>query len=208
MKETVIDTNKKNVGEVDLLDGIFAAKVNRALIYEVVKMQRANRRAGTASTRQHCMVSGTTAKMYRQKGTGRARHGDARTNIFVGGGKAFGPHPRDYSYSLPKKAKISALCSALSLKREKGRLVILDDFQMKNIKTKDAAATLGKLGVKDGLIIIDGENKNLQKSVNNIPNVKLVRIEGLNVYDLMNYEHTVITLPALDKMQASLGQRL
>lgn len=205
MKETVIDTHKKNVGDVELIDDIFATKVNRALIYEVVKMQRANKRSGTAATRQHCMVSGTTAKMYRQKGTGRARHGDARTNIFVGGGKAFGPHPRDYSYKLPKKARAAALRTALSLKKEKGRLLILNDFHMKHIKTKEAAAVLKKLGVKDGLIVIDGENKNLQKSVNNIPNVKLVKFEGLNVYDLMNYDHAVITLPALNKLQEALS---
>lgn len=205
MKETVINIDKKNVGDVELIDDIFATKVNRALIYEIVKMQRANKRSGTASTRQHCMVSGTTAKMYRQKGTGRARHGDARTNIFVGGGKSFGPHPRDYSYKVPRKARSAALRTALSLKKEKGRLLILDDFQMKNIKTKDAVAVLENLGVKNGLIIIDGENKNLRKSVNNIPNVKLVKFEGLNVYDLMNYDHAVITLPALNKLQEALS---
>lgn len=205
MKETVFNTEKKGVGEVELSDEIFGARVNKPLLYEVVKMQLANRRQGDAATKNHKMVSGTTAKMYRQKGTGRARHGDARTNIFVGGGKAFGPHPKDWSYSIPKKAKKSGLRSALSLKKKEGKLIVVDDLKFTNIKTKEGVKVLNSLGVKHGLFVIDGANENLEKSVRNIPGVKVIRWESLNAYDLLRHEFAVITLPALGKVQGVLS---
>lgn len=205
MKETVYNIEKKKVGEVELSEEIFKEGANIPLIYEVVKMQRACRRQGDAATRNRALVSGTTAKMYRQKGTGRARHGDARANIFVGGGKSFGPHPRDWSYKLPKKARRGGLRAALSLKRNEGKLLIVEDFSLPKIKTREACAVLGKLGVKSGLIVMDGRNENLERSVRNIPGIKLMRWEGLNVYDIMNHEHTVMTLPALGKVQEVLG---
>lgn len=204
MKDKVLDLNLKKVGDIDLSDEVFAARPNRALLYEVVKMQRANRRRGSAMAPNRAMVSGTTAKMYRQKGTGRARHGDERANIFVGGGKAFGPKPRDYSYKLPKKARRSGLRSALALKRMEGRLLIVDALSFPTIKTKDAVLALSKLGVKNGLLVVDAPDEKLEKSVRNIPNIKLVRWEGLNVYDLLRYEHAVMTVPALQKVQEVL----
>ena len=204
MKDKVLDLNLKKVGDIDLSDEVFAARPNRALLYEVVKMQRANRRRGSAMAPNRAMVSGTTAKMYRQKGTGRARHGDERANIFVGGGKAFGPKPRDYSYKLPKKARRGGLRSALALKRMEGRLLIVDVLSFPTIKTKDAVLALSKLGVKNGLLVVDAPDEKLEKSVRNIPNIKLVRWEGLNVYDLLRYEHAVITVPALQKVQEVL----
>ncbi|MFH0799865.1 MAG: 50S ribosomal protein L4 [Pseudomonadota bacterium] len=205
MKETILNIARKQVGEVELSDGIFGMKAGSALIYEAVKMQRACARSGTAATRNHKMVSGTSAKMYRQKGTGRARHGDARTNIFVGGGKAFGPHPRDYSYRLPKKARKGALRAALSLKKQEGKLLILDEFPGTRIKTKDAVSALSRLGVKSGLIVALDPSEALVKSVRNIPGIKLLCCEGLNVYDLVSHEHAVITVPALAKVEEVLG---
>lgn len=204
MKEPVINIEKKKVGEVELSDEIFSKKPNMPLIYEVVKMHRANSRLGTAATRNHKMVSGTTAKMYRQKGTGRARHGDARTNIFVGGGKAFGPHPRDYSYRIPAKARKSGLASALTLKKNEGKLLIVDELNVKKIKTKDAVEMFTKMGVKKGLLVVEGANENLEKSVRNIHGMKIIRWEGVNVYDLMKYEHAVVTLAAFTKLQEAL----
>ncbi|HPQ80560.1 MAG TPA: 50S ribosomal protein L4 [bacterium] len=204
MKETVFTMDKKAAGEVELSEEIFTSRVNKALIYETVKMHLANRRAGTAATRNHRLVSGTTAKMYRQKGTGRARHGDTRTNIFVGGGKAFGPHPRDYGYRMPAKARKGGLRAALSLKRNEGRLLIVDDLKMESIKTKDAVAVLSNLGVKSGLIVVDGQNANLEKSVRNIPGVKFLRWEGLNAHDVIRYEHVIVTVPALNRVQEVL----
>lgn len=204
MKETVIDLKKNKVGEVELHEEIFAAKPNKALIYEVVKMHMANQRQGDAATRNRGLVSGTTAKMYRQKGTGRARHGDARANIFVGGGKAFGPHPRDYSYLLPKKARRGGLRAALAVKRNEGNLMILNEFPLKAIKTKAASQILSDFGVKKALIVIDGRDEKLEKSVRNIRGIKLVCWDGLNVVDLLRYDHTIITLEALNKVQEVL----
>ncbi len=204
MKATVKNVKNQEVGSVELEDGIFAAKKNDALIYENVKMQLANRRLGTAATRNHTLVSGTTAKMYRQKGTGRARHGDMRTNIFVGGGKAFGPHPRDYSYSIPKKARRGGLRAALSIKARDGKVLILDSFPAEKIKTKDAASSLKGLGVSSGLIVVNGRSENLEKSIRNIKNVKLISSDSINVYDVMKYEHTVILKDALVRIQEVL----
>ncbi len=204
MKETVLDIKKKKVGEVELDDAIFAQKPNAPLIYEIVKMQMANRRKGCANCRNRAKVSGTTAKMYRQKGTGRARHGDAKSNIFVGGGKAFGPSPRDYSYRLPSKARRSGLRSALSMKKKEGKLIVVDDFPFKEIKTKAVRSVLKDMGVESGLLVVESINDIMRKSVRNIPNVRLVRWEGLNVYDLMNHEHAVITRAALDRVQEVL----
>lgn len=204
MKETVIDTKKTKVGELELDDAIFGTKPNEALIYEVVKMQRAGKRKGSAATRTRTDVSGTTAKMYRQKGLGRARHGDERANIFVGGGKSFGPHPRDWSYRIPAKARRGGLRSALSMKKQDGKLIVVDEFKLGEIKTKTMVDTLKKLGVTDGLIVVDGKDELLEKSVRNVPHVSLVRWEGLNVYDLMRHEHAVMTRAAVEKVQEVL----
>jgi large subunit ribosomal protein L4 len=204
VKEPVLNMAKTQVGEVELDEAIFGAAPNKALLYEVVKMQLANRRQGDAASCNHKMVSGTTAKMYRQKGTGRARHGDARTNIFVGGGKAFGPHPRDYSYRLPAKARRGGVRSALAQKLRDGKLVVVEAFPFTEIKTKPLVAALAKLGVSSGLLVVEQRQEALEKSVRNIPNVKLIRTEGLNVYDLVRYEHAIITRAALDKVQEVL----
>lgn len=204
MKETVFNVQKKGVGEVELSEKIFAAPLNKPLIYEVVKMQRACKRQGDAATKTRGFVSGTTAKMYRQKGTGRARHGDAKANIFVGGGKSFGPHPRDYSYSIPKKARRNGLYSALSLKKSEGKLLIVDDFKFEKPKTKNGVKVLESLGISKPLIVTHGANENFEKSVRNIPGVRIIRWEGLNVIDVLNHDFTVITLPALNEMQESL----
>jgi large subunit ribosomal protein L4 len=204
VKATIKDIKNKGVGEIDLSDEVFAARENVPLLYEVVKMQLASRRAGTAATKNRGMMSGTTAKMYRQKGTGRARHGSYKANIFVGGGKAFGPHPRDYGYKVPKKARRGGVRTALSIKAREDKLVILDAFPMPKVRTKDAAMKLKQLGVADALIVMNDRDENLEKSVRNINGVKLIRVEGLNVYDIMRYEHTVILKDALERVQEVL----
>lgn len=204
MKGMVVNIDNTKVGDVELSDGIFTATVNTALIYEAIKMQLAGRRRGTAATRNRALVSGTTAKMYRQKGTGRARHGDARANIFVGGGKAFGPKPRDWSYRMPAKARRRALLAALALKQREGKLLIVESFPLERPKTKEAVAILEKLGVTSGCIVIDGRHAALERSVRNIPAVTLLRWEGLNVYDVVSHEHTIMTRAALEKVQEVL----
>jgi len=204
VKETVIDTKKAKVGELELDDEVFGATPNEALIYEVIKMQLASRRKGSASSLTRGDVSGTTAKMYRQKGLGRARHGDERAPIFVGGGKAFGPHPRDWSWRIPTKARRGGLRSALSMKKQEGKLIVVDEFKLKGIKTKAMVDTLTKLGVTNVLIVVDGKDETLEKSIRNVPHVSLVRWEGLNVYDLMRHEHAVMTRAAVEKVQEVL----
>lgn len=204
MKETVIDMKNTKVGEVDLDDTIFATKPNKALIYENVKMQLANKRKGTAHCKGRSEVSGTTAKIYKQKGLGRARHGSEKAPIFVGGGKAHGPKPRDYSYRIPAKARRGGLRSALSVKKQEGKLLVVDGFELKEIKTRTMIDALKKIGVTNGLIVVDGKDETLEKSIRNIPHVSLIRWEGLNVYDLMHHEHAVITRAAVEKVQEVL----
>jgi len=204
VKEPVLNIKNTKVGEVELDDAIFGLTPNTALIWEVVKMQRAGIRSGTAFCKTRKDVSGTTAKMYRQKGTGRARHCDAKANLFVGGGKAFGPKPRDYSYRLPSGARRGGLRHALSLKKSEGKLIVVDDLAVKEIKTKAMVDSLKKLGVESGLIIVAEENEALRKSVRNIRDVRMIRWEGLNVYDLMRFDRAVITRPALEKVEEVL----
>lgn len=204
MKVTVKNTLNKEVGSVELSDEVFGAPKNTALIYESVKRHLANKRSGTAATRNHRLVSGTTAKMYKQKGTGRARHGDYRTNIFVGGGKAFGPHPRDYSYDMPKKARKGSLRSALSTKALDGKILVLDGFTADKISTKEMVVKLKNLGIASGLIVVNGRDEKLEKSIRNIKHIKLIRTDSLNVYDVMKYEHTVIVKDALTRLQEVL----
>ena len=204
MKAKVINIEKKAAGDVDLSDEIFAASANDALIYEATKMQRANKRKGCAASKNRSKVKGTTAKIYRQKGLGRARHGAKTAPIFVGGGKAFGPMPRDYSYRMPKKARRGAVRAALTQKQSEGKLLILDGFPMKEIKTKEAVGKLKNIGVNSGLLVVEGKDENLERSVKNINGIKLIRTEGINVYDIIRYEHTIIMKDALIKVQEVL----
>lgn len=204
MKETVYNLEKTKVGEIELADGIFGLKINKALLYEAVRMQLTNRRQGDAASKNRKLVSGSTRKIYRQKGTGRARHSDRHANIFVGGGKSFGPHPRDYSYALPVKARRGALRSALAVKYKDGKLLVVDNLAMKEPKTKLMTAALKNLGVGRVLLVADTIDDNLRRSVRNIANTKLVRNDALNIYDILKYEHLVITESALTKVQEIL----
>lgn len=204
MKEAIINSEKKKVGDFELSTEVFGESVNTALIYDALKMQLAGRRQGDAASKNRTLVSGSTKKIYRQKGTGRARHSDSRANIFVGGGKAFGPHPRDYTYSIPLKARRGALRAALSSKLHDGKLLIVDALSAKEPNTYVMATTLKTLGVVKGLIVTDTLDRNLELSVRNIPNIKLVRWDGLNVYDVLRHEHLVMTPAALTKVQETL----
>jgi large subunit ribosomal protein L4 len=204
MKETVYNVENKKVGEVDLPDEIFGSPANTALLYEAVKMQMANRRQGDAASKNRKLVSGSTKKIYRQKGTGRARHSDRQANIFVGGGKSFGPHPRDYSYSMPVKAKRAAILSALAVKHKDGKFIVVDNLSVKAPKTSEMVKTLKNLSVNTGLLVTDAIDENLRRAVRNIANVKLVRCEALNLHDILKHEHLVITQSALTKVQETL----
>ncbi|MCX5885554.1 MAG: 50S ribosomal protein L4 [Proteobacteria bacterium] len=201
----IYDQEKNRISEIDLDDKIFGAKVDKNLFHEVVKMQLANRRGGNACTKTRSEVSGGGRKPWRQKGTGRARAGSTRSPLWVGGGVVFGPKPRDYSYSLPKKVRRAALKSALSLKVKEGKLLIVDNLNLEEIKTKAFVSLLKRLAV-EGALIVDSDNVNLERSARNLHTVKVLRPEGLNVYDILKYEYLLLTKQSAEKIQERLRQ--
>lgn len=200
----IYNTNKEKVSQVELDKKTFSGEVNPHLLYEVVKMQLASRRRGTASTKNRSRVRGGGTKPWRQKGTGRARAGTIRSPLWTGGGVVFGPLPRNYSYRVNKKAKKAALRSALSAKLKENKLFILDNFNLNEIKTKFFVTILGNLAIDDALII-DDANINLEKSARNVLGIKVLRPEGLNVYDILKYDSLIITQPCLEKITKSLS---
>jgi len=166
-------------------------------------MQLANRRSGTASTKTRAHVRGGGKKPWRQKGTGRARFGSTRNPIWTGGGVAFGPHPRDFSYRVNKKVKKAALRSALSVKLKDDKVIIIDTFELPEIKTKVLVSILDQMGVNNACIV-DAPNNTLEKSARNIPFVKVLHPEGLNVYDILKYDTLVITQACLETISGAL----
>jgi large subunit ribosomal protein L4 len=200
----VFDIEKKKVAQVDLNDAVFGAEVNEAIIYDIVKMQLASRRSGTASTKTRSDVSGGGKKPWRQKGTGRARAGTTRSPIWRGGGIVFGPHPRDYSYSIPKKVRKKAIISALSMKFKDNKMLILKDFPMEKISTRIFKGVFDLFSLKKALFILDDKNEVLLKSSRNIKNVKMIRSEGINVYDILNHEHLILLEPSVKKIEGAL----
>jgi large subunit ribosomal protein L4 len=200
----VFDIEKKKVAQVELNDAIFGAEVNEAVVYDVIKMQMAARRSGTSSTKTRSDVSGGGKKPWRQKGTGRARAGTTRSPIWRGGGIVFGPHPRDYSISIPKKVRKKALISVLSMKLKEDKMVILKDFPMEKISTKAFKNIVDLFGFKKALFVLDDKNEVLLKSSRNIRNIKMIRSEGINVYDVLNCEHLVLLEPSVKKIEGAL----
>jgi len=200
------------VGTIELDDAVWATDVNEHLLWEAVKWQRAKRRSGNASSKTMAMVAGTGKKPYRQKGTGNARRGSERAGHHVGGGRAFGPKPRDYEYAMPKKAKKGALRSALSLRVNEGKLIILDRFSVegktdpaaKKRLTKQVQAALTKLGIGEALIVDGRDNEWLARGAKNLEGAKWIAPEGLNVYDVLNYETLVITRDSAKKVEDAL----
>jgi len=200
---TVEVKNIKNekVGEIELNDQIFNLEVKGYLLHDVVRMQRAARRAGTACTKTRSEVRGSSAKPWRQKGTGRARAGSRRSPIWRGGGVAFGPKPRDYSFKLNRKVKKQAVAMAMSARLQEGNLVVLDDFTMDQIKTKDFISVMNTLALDTALIVIDESNENLTKSSRNVNGFKVLNPEGLNVYDILLHKNLVLLQPALTSLE-------
>ncbi|OGP17726.1 MAG: 50S ribosomal protein L4 [Deltaproteobacteria bacterium GWA2_55_10] len=202
MNIEVLDRNGSKVSEIALKDEIFGGEVKEHLFYEVVKMQRANKRAGTASTKTKGNVSGGGIKPWKQKGTGRARSGSTRSPIWRHGGTVFGPHPRDYSYKLPKKVMKDALRNALALRLQEGKLKVIDAIELSEPRTKAALELLKRHNLENALIVIEGENRNLELAVRNLKDFQVQRTGGLNVYDILNYESLVMTRSALEKVEA------
>lgn len=207
MEAQLRDIMGNEAGSIELKDDVFATKVNRHLIWEAVRMQLANRRAGTACTKTRGEVRGGGRKPWPQKGTGRARQGSIRAPHWVGGGVVFGPKPRDYGYLMPKKARKAAVRSALSAKVKAGDVLFVDSINLEDHKTKRAVAFLENLGVygKKVLIIVDEIDFNLDKSTRNIPKVKVLKAEAINTYDLLNADVVLITKDAVPIIEERLA---
>jgi large subunit ribosomal protein L4 len=202
-KVKIYNLSKKGVGEMELSDSVFDATVSESLLYDVLKAQLASQRKGAASAQTRAEVSATGAKLYKQKGTGNARHGSKRAPIFVGGGVVHGPKPRDFGYRPPRKMRLGALKGALSLKLREGQLLIVKDFELAEIKTKKLAEVLDKLEVNGGALIVDSkENEKLRLSARNLQGHSVLPPEGVNLYDLLRHEHLVLTQTAVEALEA------
>ena len=188
-----------------LKEEIFGAKTRPHLLHQTVVMQLNNRRAGTAATKSKGWVRGGGKKPWRQKGTGRARAGSIRSPLWIGGGTIFGPQPRDYSFRMPRKARKEALLSALSLKNRDGKIIVVDKLELEEAKTKLMVKALAELKVTSALIVISRPDTTIERSSRNIPAVKVLRVEGLNVYDLVRYEHLILTEGALKLLEERLA---
>jgi len=197
-KVKVLNLGGESVGEIDLADEVFGADVNEPLLYEVLKAQLASKRSGSANTKTRSEVAGSSKKIYKQKGTGRGRHGSIRAPNFVGGGQQHGPKPRSYAYRPPAKMRAGALRSALSLKLKEGRLTIVDTFTLDEVKTKSLANVLAVLKVAKGSLIVDQkDNEKLRLSARNLDTHQFLPPEGVNLYDLLRHEHLVLTKHAV-----------
>jgi large subunit ribosomal protein L4 len=194
---TLRSQRNESLGEIELPSAVFRSPARKHLLYETVKMQLANRRAGTHATKTRGQVSGGGKKPWRQKGTGRARAGSIRSPLWPGGASIFGPQPRDYSYRLPASARRSALRAALADKVRDGKLVVLDRIELENIKTKQVVQLMKDLELTNALVLIAEADPVLEKSARNLHNVRVLRAEGANVYDILRYEHLVLTQPVI-----------
>jgi large subunit ribosomal protein L4 len=205
-KIAVYDINRNQVAERDLADAVFNTEVKEYLIHDMVRYQLAARRQGTAKTKGRSEVRGGGKKPYRQKGTGNARQGSTRAPNHVGGGTVFGPTPRNYEFKLNRKVKKAALKSALSARFRDEQLVVLNALQLDAVSTKGFVEVLKRFELGKTLVVVDGDNRNLELSARNLPDVKVLHAEGVNVYDVMRYPHLVLTSGAVDQIEGALSQ--
>ncbi|HZE70390.1 MAG TPA: 50S ribosomal protein L4 [Pyrinomonadaceae bacterium] len=207
---TVKVRNLKNeeVGEVELSEAVFGAPLNEPLIHAAVRNYMANARQGTSATKTRGDVSGSGRKLWKQKGTGRARIASLRSPLWKGGGNAHGPQPRDWSYNLPKKMRQGALRSALSARVREGNVVVIEGWQLENPKTKELVSSLGSLGLAGKMLIVDSlDNRNLLLSSRNVRRTKVVNSFGLNIYDLLYHETLVLSRSAAKELEQVLGPK-
>jgi len=201
-KLNILNVNGQNVGEIELAEAIFGVEVNEHVLYEVVKNQLANKRQGTQSAKTRAEVRGGGRKPWKQKGTGRARQGSIRAVQWVGGGVAFAPKPRDYSYTLPKKVRRLAIKSALSSKIQNNEIIVLDALNMEAPKTKEFVQILKNINAsKKALVVTAEKNENVVKSARNIEGVQAATVNTINVYDILKYDTFVITTDAVKKVE-------
>lgn len=198
----VFNMQREKVGSIDLADEVFGTEVREHLFYEVVKAQLASKRQGTQSAKNRSAVSGSTKKLYKQKGTGRARHGSIRAPVFVGGGQAHPPRPRDWSYEPPRRVRALALTSALSKFGKEGRLLVVDRLDLPEIKTKKVVEVLGALQAKKKTLVVDSQdNEKLRLSIRNCKEHQFLSPEGLNVYDLLRHDTLILSKEAAKALE-------
>ncbi len=202
----VIDLNNATVGSIELADAVFGAEINEALLYEAVRQYTASQRSGTAATKTRHEVSGSGKKLWKQKGTGRARMGSIRSPLWRHGGTVHGPQPKNYAYKLPRKMLLGALRSALSAKVRDGELRVVRAFELADAKTKNMAGILGALEAKNTVLLVEsGENANLARASRNLPGVKLVPTKDVSVYDLLKYQEVLLSESAARKLSEALA---
>lgn len=200
----VFDMARQKVGQIELSDKVFAADSAPHLYYQVVRAQLLSRRQGTVKTKKRSEVSGSTRKIYRQKGTGRARHGDSRAPIFKRGGVVFGPQPRDWETKVPRKVRRAAILSAISDRLREGHLIVLDRVELDQAKTKKIAEFIKRFELTSALIV-DVDNRTLSLSCRNLPYTKYLSAKGLNLFDLLKYDNLVLTKSAVAAIEGALS---
>jgi large subunit ribosomal protein L4 len=200
----VINSKAQKVSQIDLVDTIFNIPVKGSVLHEVVTMQLAKRRSGSAAVKHRSDVKGSGRKLFRQKGTGRARRGDIKSPLLRGGGSTFGPDPRSYAYKVPKKVRRLALKMALSSKLKEEKLLVLNEFELDKIKTREFVKVMNALNTKNALIITEKKNENLELSARNVPQIKVLRVEGLNVYDILKYKNVVLLESSIKSIERRL----
>ncbi len=200
----ILNIKNEKVGEVELNDTLFGVEVKPYILHDIVRMQLAGRRSGNACTKTRAEVRASGAKPWRQKGTGRARSGSKSSPIWRGGGAAFGPKPRDYSFKLTKKVKKLGLRMALSARLSEERLIVLDDFQLNEIKTKNFIDVMGTLNIDNALIVIPDNNENLMRSSRNVKGYKVMNTTGVNVYDILLHKNIILLQPCIGQLEERL----
>jgi large subunit ribosomal protein L4 len=200
----IVNTKNESVGEIELNEAVFNREVKEHILHEVVRMQRAGKRAGTASTKTRVEVRGGGRKPWRQKGTGRARAGTRTSPIWRGGGVTFGPKPRDWSFKVNRKVRQQAVSMALSARFQEGNLVVVDDFSMEQTKTKDFVGIMDVLNIENGLIVTDNSSDSLTLSSRNVNGYKILSAEGLNVYDILLHKKIILVQPVIVSLEKRL----
>jgi len=200
----VLNCKGEKVSQRELPDALFDVPIKRSVLHEVVTMQLACRRAGSATVKHRSDIRGSRRKLFRQKGTGRARPGDIKSPLLRGGGVIFGPDNRSYSYKVPKKKRKLALKMALSSKLKNQKIIVLDKFELEEIKTKAFIKVINTLDANNALIVTEQKNENLELSSRNVPNIKVMRTEGINVYDILKYKYLVLLEPSVNEIERRL----
>lgn len=200
----VYNMNRQKTGEVELSDDVFNVEVRESLIHQALKIQLANRRAGTVAVKNRSAVSGGGKKPFKQKGTGNARQGCSRAPQYPGGGVAFGPQPKTYNLSMNKKARAAALCSVLTHKLNNDGITVLDKLEFEKASTKDFVGFMKRFDLERSLIVTDDFNNNLFLSARNVPHVKMLKHDALNVYDMLKYKHIIFTQGSVQSAEGAL----